>query len=160
MALAHNSFFRGLNAIYLQAPFIRLPNDVSDFLVYCQCWFEMVSHHHDKEEEMFFPAIAKYSNDKGIMDANIEGHKAFHEGLEKFGTYAHTTKFDNYDGLELRKLIDGFASPFESHMRDEINSLLALDKDNGEKLLKAFKEFENAIVATADKVCAISSSLL
>jgi len=131
MALAHNSFFRGLNAVYLQAPFIQLPKDVSDFLVYCQCWFEMVSHHHDAEESLFFPAIAAYSRQESIMEGNIEGHKAFHDGLARFGEYVYASKPDDYDGMELRKLIDVFAESFERHMRDEIKSLLALEKYGG-----------------------------
>lgn len=89
MALAHNSFFRALNAIYLQANGISKPQDISDFLVYCQTWFEMLSHHHDTEEELFFPAIAKYTGEEDIMESNIAGHAAFHDGLGRFGKYTY-----------------------------------------------------------------------
>ena len=153
MALAHNSFFRGLNAIYLQAPFVKLPQDVANFLVYCQCWHEMVSHHHDLEEKLFFPAIATYSGVENIMEDNIKGHAAFHAGLEKFGILAHLAKPETFNGMELKNLIDSFAEPFERHMRDEIDSLLTLEKHGGDELLKAFNIFEAAIINSSDKVC-------
>lgn len=91
MALAHNSFFRAMNAIYLQAPGISQATDISDFLIYCQCFFEMISHHHDKEEELFFPAIAQYTGDPDIMETNISAHAAFHSGLVRFGKYVKET---------------------------------------------------------------------
>jgi hypothetical protein len=69
-------------------------------------------------------------------------------------------KPDNYDGQELRKLVDGLAEPFEKYMRDEIKSLLALEKYGRDELLKAFNVFEKAIVDMVDKVCTLSVPLL
>ena len=151
MALAHNSFFRGLNSIYLQSPRVTLPKDVSDFLIYCQSWFEMISHHHDKEEELFFPAIEKFTGDSKVMCDNFEGHKAFHSGLEAFGKFCYEKTPESYNAGELREIIDKFKDPFEKHMREEIGSLLALEK-YGDELLKAYNEMEAAIIGSADKV--------
>lgn len=91
MALAHNSFFRAINAIYLQATGISQPQDIFDFLVYCQCFFEMVSHHHDKEEELLFPAIVEYTGEAHIMKSNVAAHAEFHGGLERLGKFAYET---------------------------------------------------------------------
>ena len=140
-----------LNSIYLQAPHITKPTDILDFLVYCQSWFEMISHHHDKEEELFFPAIQKFTGDEKIMCENIEGHKAFHSGLEEFGKFTYEKTSETYDARELKRIVDGFAGVFEKHMRDEIDSLLALE-EYGEELFKAYNEMEAAIISSADKV--------
>jgi hypothetical protein len=153
MALAHNSFFRGLNSIYLQAPHVTNLTDIADFLTYCQAWFEMVTHHHDKEEEQFFPAIARYTGDERIMCENIDGHKHFHEGLKRFGKYVYGDMDEgNFDAGVLKGIIDGFKEPFERHMRQEIESLLRLERFGGEELLKAYNEMEASIIATSDKV--------
>ena len=112
----------------------------------------MVSHHHDKEEKLFFPAIEKFTGDPKVMCDNIEGHKAFHSGLEAFGKFCYEKTPESYDAKELRVLVDGLRVPFETHMREEIETLLALEEEYGEELLKAYNELETAIIESSDKV--------
>jgi hypothetical protein len=115
----------------------------------------MVSHHHDKEEELFFPAIEKFTGDPKVMCDNIEGHKAFHSGLVAFGKFCYEKTPESYDAEELRALVDKFKGPFETHMREEIRTLLALE-EYGEELLKAYNKMETAIIGSADKVSSYS----
>lgn len=56
MALAHNMILRGLNSIYQQAPWVE-PSDTKDFLEYCKLWVQVVTVHHNGEENDFFPYI-------------------------------------------------------------------------------------------------------
>ena len=60
MALIHNVIIRGINSIYLQAPNIKLENDIEDFLTYMYSWSLLVHIHHDNEEATMFPLLEKY----------------------------------------------------------------------------------------------------
>jgi hypothetical protein len=150
MALAHNGIIRGLNSIYLQAP--HLPpsstSTIRDFLTYCLCWSESMHHHHDAEEAIFFPAIESISGIKGLMAQNVEQHRAFTPGFDTFQEYARTCSPLEYDGEELRRLVDAFAGPLTQHLRDEVETLRALDKYDSEKVREAYKRLEKSLMAT------------
>lgn len=110
MALAHNGILRGLNSIYLQATHIPHEdlNTIQDFLTYCQCWCESMHHHHDAEEKIFFPSIELISDVRGIMERNIEQHRAFTPGFDLFQKYSQTclpkTMMDEGSGVSLKIL--------------------------------------------------------
>jgi hypothetical protein len=147
MALAHNGMIRGLNSIYIQAPNIPA-NDTTakrDFLIYCQCWCESMHHHHDAEEAEFFPSIEQISGVKGLMAHNVEQHRAFTPGFEKFHEYAKTCKPKDFDGEELRILVEGFAEPLTRHLADEIETLKALDVYDSAQVREAYKRLEKLL---------------
>lgn len=94
MALMHNAIIRALNSIYKQAPHVEA-KDNKDFIDYALCWYEILysmpygfvegrfqktanldSDHHESEEEFFFPAVEQAADEKGIMDTNVEQHRA------------------------------------------------------------------------------------
>lgn len=165
MALAHNGILRGLNSIYLQAP--HIPREdlaaVRDFLTYCQCWGESMQHHHDAEEENFFPSIERISGVEGIMERNIEQHRAFTPGFENFQEYCRTCLPKDYDGGKMRNLIDGFAEPLTQHLHDEIETLRALDKYDSERVRQAYKQLEKILMATDNVrslICPCKPSLI
>lgn len=150
MALAHNGILRGLNSIYIQAP--NIPREdlttVADFLTYCQCWSESMHHHHDCEEELFFPDIDKVSGVPGLMETNREQHRSFTPGFESFQEYAKTCAPKDYDGQKLRNLVEDFAEPLTKHLHDEVGTLHALDKYDSESVRQAYKRLEKALMAT------------
>ena len=76
MALSHNSFIRGYNSIYQQAPRIK-ETDQGDFIAYCLAWHAVVEEHHDYEETRIFPAIEKALGQKGLFDHELEQHGRF-----------------------------------------------------------------------------------
>lgn len=154
MALAHNVMLRNLNAIYLQATGVKQAADIADFLILCQSWWEALHHHHSMEEELFFPVIEEYTGEKGIMEINVSQHAAFEAGLEQFRRYVFDITPETYDGKKLKEVIDGFGLVLSKHLKEEISSLLALEKFGGDKLLKTYKDMEGkAINAITDKVC-------
>jgi hemerythrin-like domain-containing protein len=154
MALAHNVMVRNLNAIYLQASNITDPKDISDFLIFCQTCYEAIHHHHHCEEEFFFPWIEEYTGEKGIMERNVEQHKAFDAGAEKFKDYTYSVTPASYDGEKLKGIIDDFGPALTAHLTDEIQTLLSLDKYGAEKLEKAWHELDKkALDGIEDKVC-------
>ncbi|KAF2804119.1 uncharacterized protein BDZ99DRAFT_546101 [Mytilinidion resinicola] len=150
MALAHNGILRGLNSIYFQAPYIPREDLVAirDFLTYCQCWGESMQHHHDAEEEIFFPSIEQISGVEGIMAQNIEQHRAFTPGFDLFQDYARTCLPKDYDGQKIRSLIDDFAEPLTRHLHDEIETLRGLDKYDSGRVRQAYQRLEKSLMAT------------
>lgn len=154
MALAHNLLLRNPNAIYLQATGVKLPADIADFLTMCQIWWETVHHHHSMEEEYFFPLIEEYTSEKGIMETNINQHAAFQAGVERFRVYVFQTTPEIYDGKTLKQIVDSFGPVLTKHLKEEIDSLLALDEFGGEQLEKSYRELDAKILASiTDKVC-------
>ena len=73
MALSHNSFIRGFNTIYQQAPRLLPPNK-QDFVGYCLAWHRCVAEHHHYEETEFFPAIDRAVGRTGVMEGAVEQH--------------------------------------------------------------------------------------
>lgn len=162
MAIVHNCLIRALNAIYMQADGVADrrgqpggQQDIRDFLIYCQCWCDTLKHHHDIEEEVYFPAIDAFSGEKGLMNDNIKGHAAFSGGLDQLAQYVYNAEKDIslFSAKELKRMINIFAPAFMAHMVDEIPTLLELETyGNEEAALKMFQDTEAIIVASLDKV--------
>ncbi|XXH03660.1 Cys-Gly metallodipeptidase [Hypoxylon texense] len=57
LAHAHNAMLRGLNALYLQAPSVRLPADAADFLFLARAWSAWVLDHHVLKETAMLPGF-------------------------------------------------------------------------------------------------------
>lgn len=157
MANVHNMFIRMLNSIYLQCEHVHDPQDVLDFLFYCSRWSKTLHHHHHAEEEELFPKLEELIGRPGSLETNIRQHDAFQKGLEDFATYTQHCEEEGpkaYDGKKMKILIDSFGKDFETHMHDEINTLLDVKKHDpdGDKSTQVFLKFEGKVLATLDKV--------
>lgn len=150
MALAHNGIIRGLNSIYLQATHVPREDliTVRDFLTYCQCWCESMHHHHEAEEHDFFPHVEQIANVPGVMQQNVEQHRAFTPGFGRFQEYARACAPERFDGREVRSLIEAFAEPLTQHLHDEIDTLRALDVYDSERVRRAYQRLEKTLMAT------------
>ncbi|KAF2099991.1 hypothetical protein NA57DRAFT_75493 [Rhizodiscina lignyota] len=143
MVAAHNGMIRGMNAICLQGPNIHDPQDVADFLFFCQMWCVSLEHHHDSEEKFLFPDLTAYTGKPDLMSENIEQHKTFHDGLDAFQNYASETAPEQYRWEDMKKIIDAFVPSLYAHLEAEVPTLLALrDYDNAE-LKKIWKRTED-----------------
>ncbi|KAH7319685.1 hemerythrin HHE cation binding domain-containing protein [Stachybotrys elegans] len=135
MALIHNLIFRGLNSIYLQAPHIQSADTLS-FVNYMHQWCRAIDIHHRGEEAEFFPAIEKAAGEAGIMDINIEQHKAFTGPLEAFGKYVEACcqHRDVFDGGKVVRMINDFGPALKEHLNAEIGTILGLEKYGQERM--------------------------
>ena len=149
MSHAHNVLIRGLNSVYLQAPHVRSPQDIGDFLFFCQAWVKTVEHHHDTEENTLFPALEKFTEKPGIMEGNMQQHQAFLPALHDFAQYAQNTSAGSYSSDTLKGLVDGFAPPLLAHLREEIDTLLGLDGYDSAELMKVWIVTENVAKGAA-----------
>jgi hypothetical protein len=140
MAHIHNMYLRCLNAIYQQAPYISNAADIKDFLTLLGHLHDMILHHHDVEEERFFPALEALAGNTGKMAENVAQHRAFEAGLAAIDKYARNTNPENYDSAKLRSLIDDFAPTLREHLTDEIPTLLALSDCDSIELKRVWKD--------------------
>ncbi|KAJ4336704.1 hypothetical protein N0V95_008542 [Ascochyta clinopodiicola] len=162
MANVHNLLLRGLNAIYLQGPYVKDVEDVADFMLYIKAWADTVHHHHKGEEKLFFPYADDLAKSAGLcededespMHGNVEQHRAFEAGLAEMTQYVEDVREDAkvYKWEELKGLIDGYANILTTHLHDEIESLIKLERCDGEKLKKRFAMTAEEGAKTADPV--------
>jgi len=154
MCLAHNAMIRNINAIYLQCEQVTKPTDQADFIIFCQAAIEVIHTHHQMEETNLFPQVAEYTGEENIMQTNIEQHRAFDAGLQIFEDHIYKLTPEKYDGVELKRLLEGFAEVLVVHLSDEIQTLLALQKYGGDKLGAVFENFNKKVMdSVKDKVC-------
>ena len=105
-------------------------------------------HHHDMEEQGFFPSIERLSGVEGLMAQNYEQHKAFTPGFEDFDKYVRSTNPSEYDGMMVRQLVEAFAEPLTKHLHEEIDTLRALNKYDSKEVREAYKRFEKSMMST------------
>ncbi|KAK4096321.1 hypothetical protein N658DRAFT_436356 [Parathielavia hyrcaniae] len=145
MVHVHNMVIRGLNSIYLQAPHIQ-PADEKGFCQYILFWHTLLHSHHTGEETMLFPEVEKLTGVEGLMETNVEQHKAFHDGIDSFKAYAESVLAgaQQYQGAKVVAIIDGFGPALIQHLADEVPSLLGLRQYGKDKLasLPAFFDAE------------------
>lgn len=133
MTHVHNVITRGVNSIYLQAPNVRNPSDIKDFLHFVILWGNFVDRHHETEEESIFPDLENFTGDKGLMQHSVEQHHAFHSGLQTLKNYASSTAPEDYSSDVRKSIIEGFGPTLQEHLVDEIDTLLTLKKyDSGD----------------------------
>ncbi|KAH8646133.1 hypothetical protein BX600DRAFT_477184 [Xylariales sp. PMI_506] len=135
MAMAHNILIRGLNSIYVQAPHVK-PADQADFLGYARNFVNVLTVHHDGEEESFFPWCARTTGEPDVMDVNVGQHKEFHGGLDLLQEYLTATAAgqEPYDGARIVALIDAFGPALTRHLAEEIQCILDLRRFGVEKM--------------------------
>ena len=105
-------------------------------------------HHHDAEEKAFFPDVEALTGVEGLMEGNVEQHRAFTPGFEAFEAYVRGCKPEEFDGREVRRLVEGFAEPLVRHLQDEIETLRALGKYDSGRVREAYQRFEKSLMAT------------
>lgn len=154
MVLVHNVIIRGLNSIYKQAPHVK-SEDYADFIAYATCWYEFTDSkllplsifhlkprvvnflkfaayidHHNNEDESIFPTIEAQTGEKGVMDEDLEQHRAFIVGFRALKSYLDSVAETpaRFSGAELVSLLDDFAPQLHHHLTDEIPRMVALSR--------------------------------
>lgn len=138
---------RGINSIYNQAPHVKNPEDVVDFLFFVKSWTGWVGDHHHLEETKMFLGFEQVIGKPGFLQINMEQHHAFGSGLKKLEAFANDTKPEEYKFDTLQDIIDRFASALHC----EISTLIAMRPYESEALSKVYKECE-AAAGEQDKV--------
>jgi hemerythrin-like domain-containing protein len=159
MANVHNALLRGLNSIYLQAPFVTSPADIADLLLYTQAWADTVHIHHSHEESIFFPRVDALAQEAGVpeslMNSNVDQHHLFEPKVKETMEWVDDVRQGKkeYECKTLLGLIDSFAPVLTEHLHDEIQTLLRLEGCDGAKVKKAMADTANEGIKIADTVC-------
>ncbi len=153
MALTHNTIFRALNAIYHQAPLIQpSTKDASDLFFYCTVVYDFIHAHHTTEEDVYFPAIEAACAVPGLMATNVKQHQQLETGLKTFQHYVLETPVAAYTPEKLRSLIDDMVCPLETHLHEEIPSILDLhDKIDSDTLRSIYARMHGTAERSSDK---------
>ncbi|KAI1468120.1 uncharacterized protein F4812DRAFT_391475 [Daldinia caldariorum] len=77
----HNAMLRGLNALYIQAPYVRLPADVADFCFLGRVWACWVKDYHNHKESVMIP---KFEDALGLERGSLKLTFVFSEGEGKW----------------------------------------------------------------------------
>jgi hemerythrin-like domain-containing protein len=133
-----------MNSIYLQAPYVSLGADISDFLFFIKAWCDFVNHHHQVEEDVAFPELEAVTGQPGSMEGNTEQHHLFQPRLARLADYGCETKVEGYSGERVRELVRDLGDVLREHLADEIPTLMALEKFDSEEIMKVFKKCEKA----------------
>ena len=82
------------------------------------------------------------------MQRNIEQHRAFTPGFDRFLEYARSCRPEEYEGGKIRSLVKDFAEPLTRHLNEEIETLRALDVYDSKRVRNAYQRFEKVMMAT------------
>lgn len=133
------------------APYVSEPQDVRDFLRFCEAFVSEIDLHHNSEETIIFPMWIEATNTPEIMDSNVDEHKAFHDGLLRLKEYSTTTDAAAYKSDDLVAIMDSFVPALMHHLTAEIDSILGMQKYDSDKILKTFHDGVKAASAEATK---------
>lgn len=129
------------------APYVSEPQDVRDFLRFCEAFVSELDNHHHMEETTVFALFVEATGNPEIMDSSAAEHKAFTEGLLRMKTYATTTDPAAYKSEDLLAIMDSFMPALVHHLRSEIETILAMRKYDSAKILQALHDGSKAAVA-------------
>lgn len=166
MRQAYNYFLRNLNSIFLQAPLLQAPllpdlastsphpynaEDIKDLLFFTRAIPKSLSHHHNLEERILFPALAALPGvPTTLLKEPVDQHNAFHDGIEELDAYCakHIVDPDSHRWEDMESIIDSFAPALTHHLCAETPLLLSLAPltDNA-TVLQCWAQTEKAAVA-------------
>lgn len=87
MAQLHNTIIRSINAVYNQAVAVQergTKKDIENFLEFNKLVYEVLHQHHLNEEECLFPLLAEIAGDEHFAHAEIDEHRQFSDGAERY----------------------------------------------------------------------------
>lgn len=132
MSIVHNVGIRGMNAVYNQWDNVVTrgsDKDKVDFACFALQNVAAVHEHHTHEEEVLFPKINELAGVPGLMDGNVQEHAAFQTGMQKFAEYLEEVKERKQELLKEKKsLLDSFLPQLHSHLVQEVDTLVKLEK--------------------------------
>lgn len=178
MSIAHNCLIRGINSVYNQCVNVaeRGSNkDKVDFANYAFQWTEWVHEHHNLEEESLLPQINELAGVPGLMDANVNEHAGFHDGIIEYAEYLKEVKEEKQElsGETMKRHIDSFMPTLHTHLVNEIDTLVTLEKYDDkvnwvqwfnkevDKMIKSFMaEYDYRVSFSVCRTCSCKRILL
>ncbi|KAG6910790.1 hypothetical protein DXG01_007678 [Tephrocybe rancida] len=134
MAGAHAMLMNALLNVYEKST--SIPEDQTQaFVEYALQWVAALDHHHNWEENLYYPLFSPKFNTDNI----VAEHETFHAGIEKLKAYlvsclptgttwgysqvAGAHEQQTFVGSQLQTIVDGFVNELSQHLIQEITYL-------------------------------------
>lgn len=136
-AHTYNAMFRGINSIFLQAPFVTAAQDVSDFLFLTHCLGCWIAQHHKTLYSRVYPKYEAILGQPGALVTSSpsqpeEDDLSFLPILEAMIHYAAETQPQTYDPAVLLGLLDSLAPGLHAHAFAQIVKAISMEPLCGE----------------------------
>ncbi|KAK8023164.1 hypothetical protein PG991_007045 [Apiospora marii] len=135
----YNAMLRGINSIFLQAPFVTAAQDVSDFLFLTHCLGCWIAQHHKALYSRVYPKYEAILGQPGVLATSSpsqsqEEDLSFLPVLEALIHYAAETQPQpqTYDPAVLLGLIDDLAPGLHAHAFAQIVKAIRMEPLCGE----------------------------
>lgn len=133
MSIVHNCLIRGINSVYNQCINVATrgtDTDKVDFANYAFQWTEWVHAHHSSEDNTLFPSMGEIAGVPGLMDVNTNEHAGFHDTITEYSDYLKKVIQGKEEllGEKVKSLIDSFIPELHTHLGNEIETLVNLEK--------------------------------
>ncbi|KAG9018642.1 hypothetical protein FRB90_011067 [Tulasnella sp. 427] len=157
MVLIHNQLIRSFNSlIYYSGEVQPNTSKYNSFIAYAGEAINLLHHHHENEEVMYFPFLESKLG-KGSMGDNVDGHEAFKGPFHKFEVLVTKLRSGEaqWDLATFRQAIYDFLPVLREHLGEEIDTLRPWQlrgKFTAEDLLGFEAAMEKHIMATASLV--------
>ncbi|KAG8908134.1 hypothetical protein FRB99_000162 [Tulasnella sp. 403] len=127
MAILHNIIIRSYNSILYYSGQVKPgTKEYNAFLAYCAIANMFVHHHHEHEEDLYFPFLESKLG-TGKMSGNVSGHDNFRRPFAAFEDLLADLQSGKvqWDPAKFRETIYSFTEPLFEHLGEEIDTLRA-----------------------------------
>ncbi|KAI0133465.1 hypothetical protein BJ170DRAFT_715498 [Xylariales sp. AK1849] len=122
----YNATVRGLNAVYLQAPYVTAAKDIADLLFLTHCWSVWVLDSRILRQTRVFPEFEEILERPGAFPSSLKGELDFGPALHVLSQYAEQTQStpECYDCRVLQEMIEILAPPLHENLARQISMLV------------------------------------
>ena len=168
-AHTYNAMFRGINSIFLQAPFVTAAQDVTDFLYLTQCLGRWIAQHHNALYSRVYPKYEAVLAQHGALTTPSPGARpgedsSFLPDLEALIQYAEETRAQpqTYDPAALLGILENLAPGFHAFAFAQIVKAIGMESLCGKSgspaaerrsvaLLNAWRALDTEASTAADR---------
>lgn len=142
MTSIHNTFIRAINSVYNHALTISpSTKQCEDFLRFCQILCKMLNHYSTVKNSYLFPAFQNLASSSGVLEATSSDHAAI---MREFFTFRNHVLDPNtiktFDGMSLRRMIEGFAPELIQRLHDQIPIVTSLHVVDSKEVRKVWMQ--------------------
>lgn len=159
----YNAMLRGINSLFLQAPFITALGDIVDFLFLAQSWAGWVRQHRDHLRTRMYPCFEEVLAEPGALTANLEETESFLPALEDLASYAAQARDrpETYDAAKLLRIIEDLAPRLRHYFGAQLVAMMdmmtlcgrpgsAQGEARSVALLQSYQQLERELQSSTD----------
>lgn len=124
----YNAMLRGINSLFLQAPFVTALGDIVDFLFLAQSWAGWVRQHHEHLRTHMYPKFEEILCKPGALVVKLGETEPFLPALEDLISYAEQARDrpETYDAAELLRVIEDLGRRLHHYFAAQISTMMGM----------------------------------